>query len=144
MNTVTDHEKAAALLDQIGDNLDELGRLQSGRFARFFTLRKQRRLLIETDALMSQLGDLTGQPHQPAELYVRRNPELYGHPLFWLLVQFGLGVWNASQMVRALSDGHYWLAACNLLGVVVTAMWRTPPWRLAIRGRYNDEHTTAK
>lgn len=135
---MTNHEKIGVLFNQIGENLDELHRLQSSWLRRFTTLRKQKRLLIETDAMLAEMGELTGQPHSPMYGPLSRNPVFPGHPLLWYAAQWGLGVYNAYAGVSALMAGRYWLAAFNLSGVLVCTLWRLPPWRLARQGKYNE------
>jgi hypothetical protein len=136
-------EQIAALFVQIEDNLAELGRLQSGRLQRFLTLRQQKRLLVETDALLERMADLTGSQHVSPLRLLRRNPVLIGRPQFWIALQWVVGIYNAFQMIAALSSQRYWLAALNLVGMVACTQWRLPPWRLARRGKYNDDEETS-
>jgi len=138
-----EHERRIAYLMGVLDPMmRELDRIYApGRFVLLTMLehRKGRRLLYRADAILAEIAGLRGTEHRSLPPLRHRNPTLPGHPLGWLALQYVVGISNASQMVVALREGHYWLAACTVVGMVLCTQWRLPPWRLARQGKYNDD-----
>jgi hypothetical protein len=134
--------RVAYLMGVLDPMMRELDRIYApGRFPIFTMIehRKGKRLLYQADAILGEIARLRGEEHRPLPPAVRRNPVLPGRPMFWLILQWIVGVNNAWWMIDALDRGQHWLAAFNLLGVLVCTLWRLPPWRLIKQGKYNDD-----
>jgi hypothetical protein len=122
------------LLEPMMRELDRIYR--PGRFILFKMAehRKGKRLLYRADAILAEIARLRGEEHRP--LPPLDAPPLIGHPLFWLVVQWLVGICNAYSLIEYVAAGRWGLAALSLACLVVCLLWRVPPLRLARQGKW--------
>lgn len=116
----------------------QLAALQASWPVRLLTHRKQKAMLLEADAALAEMSALLGTPYESMR-FIYRNPTLPGHPMLWISLQWALGTFNAYRMLEAVMDWRPWLIVLSLFGVLAATIWRVPPLRLALKGKYNDE-----
>jgi hypothetical protein len=117
--------------------IDELDRIyKPGRFILWQMLENGRgkRLLFQADAVLSEIARLEGVERTPLEPISVRMP--WFHPLTWLGLQWGLGIFQAYMAIDYALDGRWGWAAFNASGVLACLCWRLPSFKLAKQGRW--------
>jgi hypothetical protein len=119
--------------------MDELDRIyKPGRFVLWQLLENKRgkRLLFQADAVRGEIHRLMGEPFTP--LPPIRTRGLVGHPLVWWYGQWVVGIWNASSLVNYALTERWGFAAASLVALLICALWRIPPYRIAKQGKWRQ------